>query len=190
MSQEALPFIRVIDFQQLKKLTEFPRYPQNADITVPVSVSDLGVTTSTSANSFNVFISHCWIAGYSGASEWRGYPHPDDKANRKFKLILEGVEKIWTSMCPDLKQCFVWLDYGCINQDGDPAGELKMLDKIIQWSDCIFTPVVYDDVQWNFVPTVEGLFKDYKVVEWNEGPYAYLNRGWCRIEMFYGTYYV
>jgi hypothetical protein len=25
----------------------------------------------------------------------------------------------------------VWLDFSCINQDGDPAGELKNLDQIV-----------------------------------------------------------
>jgi hypothetical protein len=42
-----------------------------------------------------------------------------------------------------MEECFIWCDYGCIDQSKDPAGELKQLDKIMELCDCIFTPI-YD----------------------------------------------
>jgi hypothetical protein len=51
-----------------------------------------------------------------------------------------------------MANCYIWLDYGCINQDGDPAGELKQLDDIVKMCDCILTPIVDKDWEsWELV---------------------------------------
>ncbi len=69
-----------------------------------------------------------------------------------------------------------------MDQDGNPAGELKQLDEIVRCSDCIFTPVhgVADlsDVFYD-------IYMDYKLPAWNAAQFGYVNRGWCRVEMFY-----
>jgi hypothetical protein len=31
------------------------------------------------------------------------------------------------------------------------------------------------------------IYKDYKAPLWSEGNFAYVNRGWCRVEMFYAA---
>ena len=87
-----------------------------------------------------------------------------------------------------MTQCYIWLDFGCINQDSDPAAELKQLDKIVQSCDCILTPIVdHSHEKWTLTFTGAGLMSDYKASAWRDGKYAYLNRGWCRMEMFYAA---
>ena len=56
----------------------------------------------------------------------------------KFKLCVDGIKYVKNSMAPGMKHCYIWLDFGCIDQNGNPAGELKMLDKIVQISDIIY----------------------------------------------------
>jgi hypothetical protein len=99
------------------------------------------------------------------------------------------------------------MDFSCINQDVNPAGELHLLDEIMEISDCIFTPIV-DNTRWEYHHTEAGDFSDYKAPAWNDGEHAYINRAWyepiilhhiypnkcvtcyvcrCRVEMFYAA---
>jgi hypothetical protein len=140
-------------------------------------------------DSLIIFISHCWLRGWEGAEGWDGRPHPDNAKGSKYDLCVKGVELILKSMAPEMKHCYIWLDYGCIDQDGDPAGELKLLDKIVQVSDCIFTPI-YDPnhaSSWNYPPMRNNFYEDYAAVAWKGQPSSYLNRAWCRVEMFYAA---
>lgn len=179
---DVLPPIRFINFNVFKKREEFPRYPNNADETV--IFDDIN-----RSKSLLVFISHCWISGYDGASDWRGYPHPDNIGNDKFRLCVNGIEKSWRLQAPLMEQCFVWLDYGCINQDGDPAGELKQLDKIVQSCDFIFTPIVdHNHGEWKLENVWRGMLEAYDASAWRHGPHSYVNRAWCRMEMFYAAH--
>lgn len=173
------PVIRLIHFNDFRSMTEFPRFPKNADLARPLRTVDVD-------NSFIVFISHCWLRGWSGAEGYTGRPHPDNAKNEKFLLCLSGIEKMIENFAFQLQNCYVWLDFGCINQNSDPAGELKQLDEIVRYSDCIFTPIVDND-DWDLVHTAEGFFVDYKAKAWNAEVYGYLNRGWCRLEMFYAA---
>jgi hypothetical protein len=102
-----------------------------------------------STKSFNVFISHRWIRGWDGAPGYDKRAHTDDRHKNKYKLIIEGVEKFWKAAAPGMTECHVWLDFSCINQDGDPTGELKDLDNIVGWADAMFTPIyqVYHTIQ-------------------------------------------
>jgi hypothetical protein len=90
-----------------------------------------------------------------------------------------------------MKEVYVWIDYGCINQNADPAGELKQLDKIVQSCDLILTIIAdsYDNEwkSWDMIPTTNGYLHDYKAKAWSDGDYAYLNRCWCRVEMMYAA---
>jgi hypothetical protein len=174
-----LPEIRLVDFSHFEGLGYFPRFPENSNIVVPLPSVDL-------ANALVIFISHCWLRGWSGAEGWDGRPHPDNRENEKYRLCVAGINKMRHSFARRLELCYVWLDYGCINQDGDPAGELKQLDEIIKCSDCIFTPIVDHD-EWEFVPTSAGYLRDYKAKKWCNEQEGYLNRGWCRVEMFYAA---
>ena len=70
-----------------------------------------------------------------------GRPHPDNADHEKYTLCVDGITQLKANCASILPFCYVWLDFGCINQNGNPAGELKQLDKIVQSSDCIFTPI-------------------------------------------------
>ena len=167
--------IRLINLELLKKREDFPRFPDDANMTEVLEQVDR-------KSAVVVFISHCWLAGYNGAEDWRGYPHPDNTKNDKFRLCLQGIEKAWKIHAPYMERCYIWLDFGCINQDGDPAGELKQLDKIIQSCDFIFTPIVDPEYSnWEITDVWRGMLVAYNAPAWCRGPYVYLNRAWCRM---------
>ena len=72
-----------------------------------------------------------------------------------------------------------------MDQDGNPAGELKQLDEIVRNADCIFTPIHGENR--NTSRSIDNFYDDYHAAAWNEGPYSYTQRGWCRVEMFYAA---
>jgi hypothetical protein len=151
----ALPPIRFIPFEKLKELGSTPRFPENRNLCVVLEEIDL-------ETSLLIFVSHCCLRGYAGAKGWDGRPHPDNAEGGKCNLIVEGVEKILKVFAPGMKNCFLWLDYGCIDQNGDPAGELKQLDKIVEVCDCLLTPV-YDESHASWIlPQYRSLFDAYQ----------------------------
>lgn len=127
------------------------------------------------------------LRGWPGAEGWEGRPHPDNKKHEKFDLCKRGILQAWRSLAPKMTKCYIWLDFGCMNQDADPAGELKQLHDIVGSSDCLFTPIVQSDFNWRFNPCYENIYLEYMAEAWNTGPHAYLNRGWTRVEMLYAS---
>ena len=190
-SNEPLPPIRLIDFEVFKSLKSFPRYPDTKEV-VELDHIDREI-------SFIVFISHCWLRGWEGAEGYDKKPHPDNKTHDKFKLCRRGISMAWNQLAPGMKKCYVWLgnifyllnliyllqlsDFGCMDQDSDPAGELKQLDKIVEACDCLFTPLYHEDLDWELSPVFEDIYKEYKSAAWIGEKYGYLSRGWCRVEM-------
>jgi hypothetical protein len=172
-----LPPIRLIDFDAFCREPELPRYPERKALCVTLDSIDR-------ASSFIVFISHCWLRGWPGARDWNGRPHPDSKYHEKFKLCVAGIKKAWKVWAPDMPRCYVWLDFGCMDQDGNPAGELKQLDEIVRISDCLFTPVIGNAT---LAENFSNFYQDYQLHAWNAPQYGYTNRGWCRVEMFYAS---
>jgi hypothetical protein len=185
LSSEFRTAVRLITFKDFIQLGSFPRYPDKKHLTV--SLEELSIEQYNS--SLIVFISHCWLRGWSGAEGWDGIPHPDNFEGGKYRLCVEGIQKIFYYLAPGMRDCYIWLDYGCIDQDGDPATEVKLrLDKIIQVCDCIFTPIFDEKHEsWKLPEITFNWFADYKSQAWNGGQFSYLNRGWCRIEMFYAA---
>ena len=174
-----LPPILLISFNDFKTTGEFPRNPECKEMTVTLNSID-------NANSFVVFISHCWLRGWCGAEGYDGRPHPDSKIHEKYALCVNGIERLWRYLAPGMIKCYVWCDFACINQSQNPALELKQLDKIVSMADCMFTPIV-DDSEWAYRASSNGPYVDYKAYAWNDGNFAYLNRGWCRTEMLYAA---
>lgn len=176
--------IRFIKLETLKSRpleAGFPRFPQDQALCVNLDDVDL-------ANSFIVFLSHNWLRGSSVCLGWDSVVgnHPDDSQHRKFALTVAGVEKAWRALAPNMKECYIWVDYSCIDQDGNPAAEVQdNLHLIMRASDCIFTPI--PDPEWerwgSDLRIVKNWFEDYKAPVWVDGKYAYLNRAWCRLEM-------
>jgi hypothetical protein len=167
---EALPPIRFISFEPMKHLQSFPRYPENSHLCIDMDSIDR-------SDSLVIFVSHCWLRGWSGAQDWDGRPHPDNAANEKFKLCVEGIEKIKLVLAPGAKKCYLWLDFACIDQNGHPAGELKSLDQIIRNCDVLFTPIHSENI---FENGHGSFYQDYVASAWNEGPYSYTQRG-CKV---------
>src|SRR5438874_2467606 len=116
----AFPPIRFISLAKLKELRTTPRFPENRNICVVLSEIDL-------ETSLLIFVSHCWLRGWPGANGWDGRPHPDNAEGGKYELIVEGVDMIMKNLAPGMENCYLWLDYGCIDQNGNPAGELRQL---------------------------------------------------------------
>ena len=177
-SPQAIPPIRLIPFDVFRTLGQMPRCPENEDLLVNYDDTDR-------EGSIYIFFSHCWLRGWSGAAGWDGRPHPDSSGHDKYKLMVAAVEKIMKSLTT-MTTCYVWLDFGCINQDAAACLELKMLDKIVGVCDLILTNV-YDTQDWVFPPSYSNIFDEYKSPAWNGNDYAYLNRGWCRVEMLYAA---
>jgi hypothetical protein len=173
----ATPTVRLIHFEDFKRVGTMPRYPENKSICITLEDVDR-------SNAFIVFISHCWLRGWSSAEGWDGRAHPDTADGHKYELCLSGINKAWRQRASGMSDCYVWLDFGCIDQEGDKEGELNILDKIVGCCDCIFTPIhgiaelpnYYDDI-----------YNAYNVSAWNGDNIGYMNRGWCRIEMFYAA---
>ena len=198
-----LPPIRLIPFETFESLKELPRlgmglcerFPNapGVDLTVPLTSVDREI-------SFMIFVSHCLIASWDGQDEygnvidqatkdeWRGYPHPDTKSNDKFKLLVEAIKRLRDNLAPGCPT-YIWLDFSCMDQNGNPAGELKQLDKIVEMCDCLLTVIVDPDhaTAWDYPSTIDNWFTQYRATRFNEGRYAYVNRAWCRVEMLYAA---
>lgn len=113
---------------------------------------------------------------------------PDNAANDKYKLTVNGIQMIKATLAPGMTKVYVWLDYGCMNQDRNPAGELKQLDEIVRHCDLIFTPIFDANSESLSVPRPwVNMYEDYKSPNWYSKDYGHVNRGWCHVEMFYAA---
>lgn len=166
--------IVLINFIDLKKLKKIPRYPDNAKICIDINDIDL-------KKSLLIFISHNWF-------KISKTTYPDNSNNNKYELIIKGIEFI-QSMAPGINKnnVFIWIDYGCINQNNLTQREfnLKHLDKIIQSCDVMYTPMHDNEwKEWQIGRIGNSLYDKYKANLWNSNDEnAYLNRSWTRLEM-------
>lgn len=172
MEFKQLCSIRLIDYTKFRRLSSLPRYPQNKNLCSLASEIDY-------VNSFIIFISHRWLRGKCNPA------HPDNEKNNKFKLLIQAIDFLWGIHAKKFKYCYIWLDFGCIDQDGNPAGELKMLDQIVGLSDCLLTVIHDDNPDWVLEPSLDGYLLDYKADGWKNG---YLLSAWCRLEMMYASH--
>ena len=77
----ALPSVRLIPFDIFKQLGQMPRCPENRDILVKYE-------DTIRDESLYIFMSHCWLRGWSGAPGWDGRPHPDTSTHDKYQLMV------------------------------------------------------------------------------------------------------
>lgn len=169
--------LTLISFKRFKASGEFPRYPTDSQMTVDMPRKNV-------LNSFVVFISHSWLRGFPGTEGFADIPHPDSINHEKYRLCVEGIEKIRKADAPGFEDIYLWLDYGCLNQNGNPTDMFHLLTDIIFLSDCLFTPIVDSDGSWIYEETSFGPMVDYKADAFQTGTTAYVNRAWCRLEMF------
>lgn len=172
-------FVNLSDFKALGRI---PRNPDDKRIIVSIDAIDRD-------KSLLIYISHAWERGWPGADGWDGRPHPDFVEGYKYKLLIEAAEAIWARLAPRFDNCYLWMDYFSIDQDCDPAGELKSLPEIITVSDCLVT-IIYDPdwEKWEYPSGAVGnWFEAYGANRWRNDDYAYMNRGWMRMELLYGS---
>jgi hypothetical protein len=165
--------IRLFSLRDLIKLGRFPRYPDDKN-----NLKYVILTEEISANNLIVFISHLWL----------GSSHPDIN-NEKYSLMVKGLLETLAIYAPGFDQdsLYMWFDFGCIDQDDCPSGELQALDRIVMLSDLLFTPHL--DEEGKPIPgDISTLYHDYKHEKWNKDGRSYVNRPWCRVEMIYGTH--
>jgi len=117
-----------------------------------------------------------------------GVRHPDTADNEKYKLTVEALIKIHRIYAPAHEDIWIWMDFGCINQNNNPAESFGMLSDAIYLSDCVLTPIIDDKADsWSYDPANIDALADYKSPAFHRGSHAYLNRAWCRLEMFFAS---
>ena len=164
--KHTLPKIHFLNYKYFKAAGSFPRF----DSSSPELLTEDQINHS---KVFIIFISHAWlcdaqrgtqqgeavdgIPAYSQQEECyqRGeFPYPDTVKNAKYQLCIEGIEWIRHNHIKDMEECFIWLDYSCLNQDVNPVLEVEELDVIMACCDCVFTPIVDDDTSHQISSTL------------------------------------
>lgn len=136
--------------------------------------------------SFIIFISHCWARRYAGTPAWDGNPHPDTPQWDNYQLCVDGIQSIVNSLLvndADRLSCYLWLDYSCLNQDGDASLNSNFdLVSVMRMSDCLFTPVLGE---WSGNKGIlDKWASDYDALGWTQPEEGYTSRSWCRLEAF------
>ena len=156
--------INLINFQRFKVHGCFPRYPDQRDLTTTLDKIN-------KESSLIVYISHRWLRATAACEEWNGSPDPDTPMQDKFKICVEGIEKLMQHFAPKLDACFLWTDFCCTDQNRNPGSQLKRLERIMECADCMFTPIV-DKMARAIAFEARNSYADYEAVPWSEGPSA------------------
>lgn len=125
LSKEERSTIRFVKFDEFRRMSSFPRYPENKNVTFLLRE----MTPQQYQESLIVFISHRWLRGSSDAKDFEKEPHPDNKEADKFHLCVSGIEKL-LQLVPKINSCYLWFDFSCLDQDEDPSKELKFSIKL------------------------------------------------------------
>ncbi len=182
-------------YADLVKLGRIPRSPQDRHLQTPYNKIHRD-------KSLLIYYSHEWLRGWSGAKDYNVVvppldtpkPHPDTANHDKLKLLIKAIDHMKKAYFPDIDEenIYVWIDYGCINQDVTACDELKMLDKIMGVCDLMVT-TIYDDNwsrEWYDKIQSTGItnwLQQYGSPAWNQGDHSYLKRAWCLVEMMYAS---
>jgi len=135
------------------------------------------ITDIDTDESVLIFVSH---RGIYQSDECRA--SVDTQHHDKYKLLCESVEKLMTLLIPGAKECYLWMDCICINENnGTESTSLPPLDVIMENCDLILTPMFDPSVS----DTIHNAEDPYEARPWGYGPEAYLGRAWCRLEMLY-----
>ena len=172
---------------ELVKCSTFPRRGSDPDFSHPVTRQRNANLVRPYANFDHentcfVFVSHRWLRARIGPEG-----HPDNAEGAKCLLL----NKVWDKLrgpnaeVPAHMKFAIWVDYGCIDQDGEPGKELvEQIRMIMAHCDMLVIPVV--DPAWGRwhenlteLPDDVGWLANYKAEPFVE----YLERGWCRMEL-------
>ena len=136
--------------------------------------------------------------------KWDQESHPDDEHGQKYKLVIEGLDRLLESYGANgMKSVYIWMDYCCLDQTVEDRSSLLLsqFDLFISSFDALFTPIYdphiihafkYNGTTKYYLEKamhgpIKNYFKEYPAALWNSGTEAYLARGWCRLEMCYAA---
>jgi hypothetical protein len=200
--------VRLVRLSRLQALGRFPRWPEDEDALL--QVSDEGAVKLQKA--FVVFVSHTWAAEPPAQQHQHqqqlqhqhptaGTPvavtaspykdNPDNSAGDKFRLVARGAALLHQKLAGGLGDCYVWFDFSCLDQSSEnPALEFQQLAfEIFKCCDCVLSPLVdytTPNLSEEELQTQTGPFLiSYRSVGWNgHTKNSFLNRAWCRLEMW------
>lgn len=252
--------VRFIDFDSFRAHGSYPCFTDRAHISKDGHVQLTLTTPACEINyesSFIIFVSHTWCQRtatlvhkldnknqtelhhlHIAKDDGHINTHPDTEFNEQYKVCLSGLTKFIHTHCKNFDKVYLWVDYSCLDLT-PPHIEHTLnsisLSTIMNACDCVFTPLVDGDVNWEFPAELEHFYEDFNPSPWNHGPGmcsedrcvcfcvlvesvnssvqisarnntcitsiytnsyytiphyctgAYMNRSWCRIEMFFGS---
>jgi hypothetical protein len=166
--------LEVLPCEQLVKNGQIPRSHER----MTVYLREVRVSV------VRIFVSHRWLSCQD--------KHPDLLPQHvKHKLLCALFERLVSKGWIEnhTTNVALWIDYACINQDSaNPAEQLNgSMAKIVGACDMMVTPV--HDPSWHTWCSQESAtsftdaLAEYKAEAFQE----YLDRGWCRLEMFYNA---
>ena len=171
-----IPCMNVIHLDALRSCDQFPCYGSRSEI----------VTSLPSLNleqSFIVYISHCWIR----PANTNALAHPDTSSHEKFKLTIDGLNRISTHLLKRDVELYVYIDYCCTEISSSSSSEDDNTEKVanefidrIKFCDCLFTPIT-DSAMLPYGSN--DIYADYDCKSWNDAYTGYINRAWCRLEI-------
>jgi hypothetical protein len=182
--KNVFPKIQFLNFNHFKASGEFPRF--DAKCSSLVNIDDINTSKV-----FIVFVSHTWLRSIpmsEGTGIYRNIPHPDSADNTHYQVCVEGIERVRQNHVLALEECYVWIDYSCLDQEVNPVLGLEELDSIMSCCDCIFTPIVDRSTEaeasfeWDIMPEKSSgitTLGGYTAEAWS----TYLSRAWTRLEM-------
>lgn len=166
-----------------------PRYPEEKELCLKLDTIDHN-------NSFIVYISHVWLRGNEDDEGYKKRPHPDNVDHDHFEICVSGIKALKKTFAADMKKCYIWLDYGCLNQDKDSITAYgSQLETIIGFSDCLFTPLLgkpkslkngKKNKSTDSKP-ITDYYEEFNLRSWN-GEEGYLNYAWCRMDILCSSY--
>jgi hypothetical protein len=114
--------------------------------------------------------------------------HPDTTHNEQYKLCVTGLHKFVDAHLTNFDKVYIWMDYCCLDlrpEHIETTLSKLSLTSVMACCDCLFTPVLDYNLDWDYPAEIEHFYEDYNPAPWRVGPAAYMNRAWCRMEMFY-----
>ena len=125
--------VLLMEFGRFKSFGYLPSFAHGREFLTSAANIDL-------SRVFVVFISHRWIS--EEITEGQQQLEPDDDSNGKFRLIVEGVERIWALHAHGLEFCYLWIDYSCLQKSNPSILSPNYLQRVISFCDVMFTPIL------------------------------------------------
>jgi hypothetical protein len=154
LDDKFLSSVRFLPFSILKKQGKLVEKSENRDSLVYLKQI---INEETYNSSLFIFISHKWLRPDVDCEDWEGSANPDNVKGEKYDFLIKGLETILSSYCTnEVKECYLWIDYCCLNQKRDSMDKvLPYFDHIIEICDFLYTPLIEVKRKSKKLPTTE-----------------------------------